>query len=70
MAKPSRLAVAALVYARENGGRVTLVGEHGKGAWEALGLGLLEDINGYHAELNLRGQDVADEAIARARKAA
>lgn len=63
--RPGPIVVAALVHARQNGGRVAMVGApHGKGAYDAVTLGLAESVDGYHAELNLRGQDVADEAIA------
>jgi hypothetical protein len=56
--KPSAAVVAALVEARQGTGRLT-----GKPGWEAFRLGLVEEVaRGF--ELNLRGQDVADDAIA------
>lgn len=59
--KPPVAVVAALVQARRGDGRAT-----GKSAFDACRLGLMERTErGY--ELNLRGQDVADEAIALAR---
>lgn len=54
--------VAALVVARQRGGRLLSVGPHGKAAFDAHRLGLVERV-GDQYELNLRGQDVADEAI-------
>jgi hypothetical protein len=61
--------VAALVWARQHGGKAARAGPCGKGIYDAVKLGLMED-HGQHAELNLRGQDVADEAIALARRRA
>lgn len=55
--------VAALVWARQHGGRAERAGPCGKGVFAAVKLGLMEEI-GQGAELNLRGQDVADQAIA------
>ncbi len=60
--KPPPFVVAALVEARGNRGCVRMVGPFGRGAYQALQLGLMEDC-GRHAELNLRGMDIADEAI-------
>lgn len=65
---PPPIVVAALVEARRGNGGLSTYGPHGRGAWQAIRLGLMEDIRGM-AELNLRGQDVADEAIALAGKA-
>jgi len=65
--KPTLIVLAALVYARLNGGRVKLHGAHRKGAFDAVRAGYAEAITGY-AELNLRGQDIADEAIELARR--
>jgi hypothetical protein len=62
--KPPVWVVAALVEARRTQGRVT-----GKDGYDAWCLGLVEQTaHGY--ELNLRGQDIADEAIALAAKGA
>jgi hypothetical protein len=60
--KPSWLAVAALVEARRANGFLPKYGTNGKGAYEAYRLGLAEDV-GHGYELNLRGQDLADDAI-------
>jgi len=54
--------IAALVAARQNVGWVASAGAHGKGAFDAERLDLMVNSGGYY-ELNMRGQDVADEAI-------
>lgn len=58
--------VAALVEARANGGKVKIAGAYGAGAWLAVKHGFAEAVHGT-AELNLRGQDIADEALALAK---
>lgn len=62
MKKPSPAVVAALVEARGAGGRGT-----SKGCRDACKLGLMEQITAGLFELNMRGQDIADEAIALAK---
>lgn len=61
--KPPARVIAALVEARHNHGRGKLAGPSGKGIFDAVRLGLMEAVDDGFAELNLRGQDIADEAI-------
>lgn len=69
---PDPVVVAALVAARNNRGVASLRGDHGKGAHAAIKAGLAERVvrDGVVVmELNMRGQDVADEAMSLAASA-
>lgn len=56
-----------LVLARQNGGRYPLFGPGSKEAWDLVRADCMVRADDAY-ELNLRGQDLADEAIAQTKK--